>query len=71
MHLILSILIVFLFQVGQSSPGARLHSWYSLRESSSEAWPKTPHGQYFLLNISLMVLISAESSFIWDFLLLF
>ncbi|KAM4895586.1 spermatogenesis-associated protein 6 [Sylvia borin] len=29
-------------RVGQSSPGVKLLSWCSLRESSSEAWPKAP-----------------------------
>ncbi|XP_038000449.1 spermatogenesis-associated protein 6 isoform X2 [Motacilla alba alba] len=30
-------------RVGQQSPGAKLHSWCSLRESTAEAWPKAPH----------------------------
>nr|XP_012430725.4 spermatogenesis-associated protein 6 [Taeniopygia guttata] len=30
-------------RVGQPSPGAKIHSWCSLRESTAEAWPKTPH----------------------------
>ncbi|XP_054142065.1 spermatogenesis-associated protein 6 isoform X1 [Melozone crissalis] len=30
-------------QVGQPSPGAKLHSLCSLRESTAEAWPKAPH----------------------------
>ncbi|RLW05991.1 hypothetical protein DV515_00004756 [Chloebia gouldiae] len=30
-------------RVGQPSPGAKLHSWCSLRESTAEAWPKAPH----------------------------
>uniref|UniRef100_A0A8C3QY86 Spermatogenesis associated 6 n=1 Tax=Cyanoderma ruficeps TaxID=181631 RepID=A0A8C3QY86_9PASS len=30
-------------RVGQPGPGAKLHSWCSLRESASEAWPKAPH----------------------------
>ncbi|CAN8217266.1 unnamed protein product [Coccothraustes coccothraustes] len=31
-------------RVGQPSPGAKLHSLCSLRESTAEAWPKAPHG---------------------------
>ncbi|KAF2977992.1 hypothetical protein EK904_011505 [Melospiza melodia maxima] len=30
-------------RVGQPSPGAKLHSLCSLRESTAEAWPKAPH----------------------------
>lgn len=64
-------ILTFLLQVGQPSPGAKLHPWCSPRESTVEAWPKASHGQYFVLYISLMLLISARSSFIWGFLLLF
>ncbi|XP_039567702.1 spermatogenesis-associated protein 6 isoform X1 [Passer montanus] len=30
-------------RVGQPSPGAKLHSWCSQRESTAEAWPKAPY----------------------------
>ncbi|OWK64403.1 Spermatogenesis-associated protein 6 [Lonchura striata] len=30
-------------RVGQPSPGAKINSWCSLRESTAEAWPKAPH----------------------------
>lgn len=62
---------MFLLQVGQPSPGAKLHTWCSPRESTAEAWTKAPSGQYFLLHMSFMLLISALSSFILGFLLLF
>ncbi|KAI1236821.1 hypothetical protein IHE44_0015075 [Lamprotornis superbus] len=29
-------------KIGQPSPGAKLHPWCSLRESTVEAWPKAP-----------------------------
>ncbi|XP_014726152.1 PREDICTED: spermatogenesis-associated protein 6 isoform X2 [Sturnus vulgaris] len=34
-------------RVGQPSPGAKLHPWCSLRESTVEAWPKAPRGTFF------------------------